>query len=557
MIDQATDTNLVLLSLCVALLVLTLGQGFALAASADDKEPVRGLLLPAPPLADTLLVADIRAYPQHLALTMVSLQGIVNKKQSRLFLVTHTYDPMWADWLKERGDVDALAKLDVLQAAQLISRFRDELKGQVVTDPNVPATINLATMISGLDGLLITHPDYADNYAERFHLPIAVDLRGRFERNFEAYQWALDNLWPRLSHHALAMLHPSCTSVRDLLIQEKLWVWWQAGSQEDTLATRLKEGSIGHEVLTRSPANIPVFGYPWCGDGIGLGEHVGVSLFSQHGKFLLPTDHASNLSVHRSTRPISNPLNQPRPDDDQPILDPAQVHLSFLVSDGDNLQALLNYFPGYWTEPHGRTVPIGWTISPSTLEIMPDVVDWLIEHRLPGDYFVASVSGIGYVYMEQYGRYTDDQKAVVTGFLSLTRQYMEGLGLTILWPMSDQGSVPNTALHLYASHIPSLEAIFPDYGQHVSGYPQTHKLLEVDGRRIPVFHAINGKNDSMENDLAAFFAEAPRPAFGNVFLTNWFYKSPAIADLARRLGKDYVLVRPDELVGLYLEALGK
>ncbi len=275
-----------------------------------------GLFPKGAPPAPTLIVVDLRAFPEELGLatTMTSLQGIVNQTQPRLFLVRNEFDEMWVEWLRERGDVENLERKDAVGSLDLIRQFRAELEGQVVVDPDLPATINVATMLAATDRLLITYPRVAASFAQRYNLPIVVDLRGRFNSSAEAYRWAWENLWPRLGHHALAMLHPSVSPLRDFLIQQKIFVWWQSGSLDGVEPgnSPMAEWPVTTRVLAESPPHIPVLGYPWRGDGVGPGETLGVEVFSRYAKFLVPTDLAGNLSVHASTRPFTGPSTPPR-----------------------------------------------------------------------------------------------------------------------------------------------------------------------------------------------------------------------------------------------------
>ena len=413
----------------VALVLLTV-LSLSLHAHAEEPGPQEshpqsdgppGLFIKIAPPARQLIAAEVSGLPADRTLTLTSLQGIVNQTEPRIFLVEGGFARLWLDWLVTRGDIDGVRYVPAAQTEALIEEFKDELRGQVVVDPRVPATLNLATMIAALDRLLITYPDYAEHYAERYGLPIVTDLRGLFNRNGEAYRWALDNLWPRLNHHALALLHPDVPHPRDFIIQQKIWVWWQGGTADSGgLANRLAELTVTYDVLKAAPVNIPVLGYPWKGEGVGLGEHGGVDLLSRYGKFLVPSDLARNLSVHANTRPPARAaLQNEAPDSPSPSEpDPDKVYLTVIVSDGDNVQALLNYFPRYFEEPEGRTAPVAWTISPAAWDLIPDVVDYYAARRLPGDAFIAAVSGIGYVYLDRYGADLPNKDEAVRGFFA-------------------------------------------------------------------------------------------------------------------------------------------
>ncbi|MBE3577597.1 MAG: hypothetical protein IMX00_07880 [Limnochordales bacterium] len=522
-----------------------------------------------PSVARRLKVADITHFPSELRLTMISLQGIVNQAEPRIYLVQKEYDKQWLEWLVERGDVDELETVGLMDTFGMIRQFRDELNGQVVVDPELPATINVATMIAGLDKLLITSPDYADRYAEQYDLPIVEDLRGRFKTSAEAYEWAWNTLWPKLSHDVLAILHPTILPLRDYLIQHKIFVWWQSGTVDarDPGNSIVDEMRLTLKVLKTSPVNIPILGYPWAGDGIGLGEQPGVTLFSSYGKYLVPTDHAANLSVHSGTKEVPVNLGRLEPDptsDDAPSTtelkspdDLTRVYVSYILSDGDNLQAWLHFFRKYWDSPLRGEVPVGWTIGPLALELMPDVLDYLQQTRTPADVFLCAVSGIGYAYLEHYGEALEAPEEARAGFLALTAKYMDSLGIDMIWPMAASGPVSEAMLTEYAQHLPDLVAIFPDYGQRVAGYDQAHLLVTANGRQIPVFHALGSGGTRMVDELTRIVQGSPRPAFVHAFVFNWSHTMEDLVAGAKALEADCKFVRPDELATLYTRFVGQ
>lgn len=553
---------------------LVLASGVGKQDEGVEQSVTDRVLPPTPAVARRLLVADIRAFPEDLQLTMLSLQGIVNQKQPRIYFLLGEFDQQWAEWLKQRGDVDELEQLDLADTFDLIHQFRTELEGQVVVDPKLPATVNVATMLAGVKRLLITYPEYAERYAERYGLPVVEDLQGRFKTSAEAYEWAWSTLRPYLTDRALAMLHPAVLALRDYLIQQRVFVWWQSGSKDGLEAgnSYVDEMRLTVKVLRDSPVNIPVLGYPWRGDGVGPGEQAGVTLFSRFGKYLVPTDHASNLSVHSGTRgvPINLGISSQAPVGSGASLRPAislqtgseseakaalatnMVYISYVLSDGDNLQAWLNFFRKYWDSPAHGEVCLGWTIGPLALDLMPDVLDYLQQTRRPSDSFLCAVSGIGYAYLEHYGEALPSPDEAITGFLELTARYMERLGLDMIWPMAGEGPVSERILALYSSHIPGLRAIFPDYGQRVAGYVQANTLLATNGRVVPVFHALGSGGVGMGAELDRLLRGAPRPAFVHGFIHNWSHTMEDLVELARAAGERYLFVRPEELAALFV-----
>ena len=49
---------------------------------------------------------ELTSHSWDMRLTLTCLQGIVNRKQPRLYLLQDRYDELWLEWLKERGDID-------------------------------------------------------------------------------------------------------------------------------------------------------------------------------------------------------------------------------------------------------------------------------------------------------------------------------------------------------------------------------------------------------------------------------------------------------------------
>jgi hypothetical protein len=95
---------------------------------------------------------------------IVSLQGLVNRTQPRLFLrYVQAPDDFWWDqmtapggWLHGREVV----RIDDLR--DLLDRFAEFYQGSVVWDERVPATSNLASTIAGCDDLLCLRYDPAE-----------------------------------------------------------------------------------------------------------------------------------------------------------------------------------------------------------------------------------------------------------------------------------------------------------------------------------------------------------------------------------------------------------
>lgn len=505
----------------------------------------------APP-APNLLVLDVSKQPPDWQLLLLSLQGIVNRQQPQIYLLFNSTDAFWIDWMRQRKWIQGTRT--VARPQELLARFRDKLKGVVITDPSLPATKNIATMVASVNDGIVVLPRLAKEVA----LPVIADLRGKWQTNVEAYRWAFDNLWSRLNHHVLACSYPDHLGLRDYLVQHKVFIFWLPGPIDGAkkYSSPNEEVRLMEELFAQMPVNIPVMSYPWAGKDVGIGEGPGVTLFAEFGKYLVGSINCSNLSVHSGIR-VAEFRQKPAPPS-PPLQN--KVYVSFIISDGDNLPVLtVNNFPQLWQQDVRGQFPIGWTISPSAHLLIPAVVDYYYSTAKPTDYFLAAVSGVGYTYPDSYGqRFREpDRQRVFDEFLDQTRVYMEKSDLKDIWIM---GVSRPELIRRYAERVPFLQSIFPDYGRRVASYEDA---TYPTARNVPVFHALTGwrEEDTREGRVARMIAEVrsitpkERPAFLHLFVWNWGFDLPMLRDVLRGLDDEYVAVRPDHLAALYRQEM--
>mgnify|MGYP000965384222 FL=1 len=175
--------------------------------------------------AERLTVLDLRTQAADTKHLMLSLQGLVNRSQPRIYIITDTTDELWLKCLLERGGIKDTET--VKTPLELLDRYRSLVKGAVVTDAKLPATRNIAMMLASTKDCLVASP----RLARDFKLTITDDLRGKFRGNVEAYKWAYDTLWPKMCHTVGAVLWPdNCSGLRDYLYQHRIFTFWLRAS---------------------------------------------------------------------------------------------------------------------------------------------------------------------------------------------------------------------------------------------------------------------------------------------------------------------------------------
>jgi GxGYxYP putative glycoside hydrolase C-terminal domain/GxGYxYP third domain/GxGYxYP_N second domain/GxGYxYP_N 1st domain len=506
------------------------------------------------PPAKELLVCDLTKERADWRLLLYSLQGLVNRTTPRIYCLSVVTDSFWLDQMKERGCVESTRPVT---PQELLKQFGDDYKGLIVTDPALPASRNVATMLASVSNGLVASP----RLARELGLPVLEDLRGRWKTSAEAYRWAFDNLWPRLNHYVIACLWPDHLALRDYLVENKVFIFWMSGALDGArkYASPNDEVRLTEELLARMPANIPVMGYPWAGKDMGIGEGPGVSLFAEFGKYLVGSIDVTNLSVHSGIE-LPDPRQRPAPP--APELEAGKVYVSLILSDGDNLPVLtINNFPQLWADKLRGQFPIGWTMSPSAMMLIPDVVDYYYRTATPNDDFLGAVSGVGYTYPDLYGKRfrPADRRRVYDDFLAQTAEYMKRSDERAVWIMN---ATRPEVIARFAEEIPFLDALFPDYGRRVL---TADEATYPTARNVPVFHAVTGwrMEATREERIAEMVSDvrrmtpAQRPAFLHVFLLNWFVDLRLIQETLKQLGPEYVAVRPDHLAELWRQEMAR
>jgi hypothetical protein len=483
----------------------------------------------APP-AKRLVTLDVMGLGEAERMLAAALQGIVNRKQPRIYLVGEFRD---ADWLRVLGK-EGCERQECRSLEDLVAQFRSEVAGAVVYDPAAPFTVNLATTLAGVRDAVIATP----NLAARFKLKIVDDLRGRFASATEGYEWALRELWPQLEHRAVACMAPSWIAPRDYLVQFRLFTFWC-----DCRCSRpmpADQALFFERLLAKMPPQGTVYGWWQDGDDGGIGEWRGVMTSSRYAKITICTVGANNLSVHSGAK-LPAALTQ------KPIrfgsLD-RQVYVSFIVSDGDNFgMNLYTIIRRGWSQRMRGKVPVGWGICPTQVELTPGLVRYFYETATPNDLFLC-MDGLGYVYPTHYGAALGEPEARYGAFLRETEPYLRQLDQHHLWFLDGTSRAEQMARAL------PLDGLFGEYGV----FPQQRQ--EVLGQTAALWVDLNPWEkpwDDVKSLTQRLRDRTPaaRPAFLLAGVNGFAIGPDEIARILRELGPGYMAVRPDELCHLF------
>lgn len=310
---------------------------------------------------------------------VATLQGVVARKSSeQIYLEGNGGYPIWKAHLQQAYGIPWT---NVPSPWSLLRRFKDRINGYVLYDAaRLPDSLNAANSLAGVQ----------DGIAVDISLESQVRAYGVTNRLFDARSLTAPMVWTNFTSRfnpAIVVEQRSsiAANLRDYAAMAHAFTFFDGNS---VFRSKVVSG------LTPDAACLG-----W-GDA-SQGENVFVGDGSRHGVHTIAADWALNLSTLSSVR--DDGLFQPKPS--LASFNTNGHTVTFLATDGDNVQWILGGFPAYYNHPARGSFDMGWAMPPALAELAPSAMRWYYEqssvspHR---DYFVAGVSGDGYFYPSLY-----------------------------------------------------------------------------------------------------------------------------------------------------------
>ena len=370
------------------------------------------------------------------AIAAASLQGIINRDAPRLYLMSHNWvrPQMWFDvFAGEGGWLHGRKRRDLRNLDSVVRLAGERLAGAVIWDPNVPATVNVATTVAGVEDGVVLSPEMAEAHLDTWQLPVLRDLRGMFtgdetgSSKNDAYRWAIREYLAkgRCSSRLICLYHDAAghrhgdtayAVVRDLPVRNRAFVFdlspWgdeRPGDDPDQpLGLDLQTyRMILRGVLRQSAgkhmtelagffdfnkyANMP--SHPSAHDPVPT-EWETVHLISPYNCYQnTATEFCYNQSFH-SQFPFA-PLKQRRPTKKR--APESKSYIAILMADYDSTFPLYEFMANHWEDEGRGTLPLAWGVNPNLIETYPDVISHYYRTATPNDYFVSDASAAGYM----------------------------------------------------------------------------------------------------------------------------------------------------------------
>jgi hypothetical protein len=354
--------------------------GAASAGTATDTAAARPYFPKGAPFERLYVVTDQQLTAAESVL-VGTLQGLVARSPAQPHVYIDTPDSPTHLWLTDLQDRYRVTATAVTGAWDLLARYRRAVTGFVLYVAADAPSVAVATTLAGILDAVAVDVTVEDRAA-------ALGLRRRADARGRDDSWVLDTQWSRLRHDFAVEQKPDFGfQLRDLAAMARAPLFYDGNT------------AVRDRLVHALDADSPVIGW---GDASN-GEDTFVSPDSHAGVFELACDWGRNLStlsgvrldrVRQRTRTGTAPAER------------GVHHVTFVVTDGDNAQWLLTSLPDdpkWWASPLRGSVPLGWGIGPTMLDLAPSAMRWYYDDAVAGaDQFVVGPSGSGYMYPSQY-----------------------------------------------------------------------------------------------------------------------------------------------------------
>lgn len=353
-------------------------------------------------------------------LLLASIQGLAAKHTDEQILITSGAIDLYLPYIQNDWGTAVETKVDgnAVNIQSLAEHYKSSIKGYILCsmtegDDSIDVAVSLAGL---LDAVIATKSNY--RMLENMGCECLLDVTECDD------QWLRESeYWDQLSRD-IAFEQPSSMAPKlvDYAILCGAYFNFYDGRNSN-------EHKAMYEFLND---NAVVFGY-----NNTLGEFDTVKSFSELNIQMLPSDHAYNLST-LSGFPLES-LTQKRASD--AASDAKNVHtVCFIMSDGDNMQWMLNNFATenkWYGSPLRGTFDIGWGIPPTSVDLAAPMATYLYDSMTERDEFIMQLSGLGYTFPSKWG---SEQRQTMAAELA---DYMKRSDLRYAEILDDNGFTEN------------------------------------------------------------------------------------------------------------------
>ncbi len=300
--------------------------------------------------------------------------------------------------LSEKGvDISAepISVYEVLNDTSINSMIDGYILTDVVNNPESATYAAVASHVHNAIVVDVRDVDYLLGYRAAKSFKLLCDARKK--TTLDAWREFKD----QCDNSALVVMPVQTAQLREFAIANNLFVFNLNKQQAD--ATKGQNTELFEEILQWLEPNSPIYGWE-----SGVNEDVFVDKISRYGHMMIPADWLYNTTV--TSLDYRSSQGSIRLEDStiewSDINDDASKVVSFYLSDGDNIQWMMNNFESkeYLLNSFSEQVKMGYGIAASNLSmISPSQLEALFFSASDGSSLVETFGG-GYYYVDTFGQ---------------------------------------------------------------------------------------------------------------------------------------------------------
>ncbi len=510
----------------VLVILLFVGACSNLLFAQKRASRIEGSSFPVSSVPDRIYVVRDASFSESELLSINTLQGILAKKKPMIYRDHGQGYSIWITDIEDNYPVN-IDKTYWEDFEGLIENFKDSIAGYVLCNLHDNSS-NAAISICGfLNAIAVT-----SNKIELMNslgIEMLEDVRAKDEN------WAFNQYRDQFSKKIVCYQKEE----KDLFLSDYS-VFVSAFHFFDNIGS-----SVTSQALSRMDNNAIMLGW-------GEDEYQTVDLASKTSVMVNAADWALNLSTLTNIE-----VETKQQSHIEEVTNKDNVHtVCFLMTDGDNVQWLLNDFAinqNWFASPDRGKVSLGWTISPALCELAPTVMKYLYDNSSESenrrDYFVAGPSGYGYLFP---GKYPDR-----VNMANLLNEYMKKSDLNIVNVINDNSNLDPIKPYLDQEAVDGVFLYtYSDYYTGLNGSIQWYNGKPVIGGRFALWE---GKYSPQ--GLANVLNNLPRntkiaDSYSLVPVHVWSMGVRDVTACVEMLNENVRVVAPDEFVKLIKANLG-
>ena len=519
------------------------------------------------PPAETIYVIDSNGLNADERLTLLTLQGLVNRTTPRIFFDYRNYnqdtrymnipeEEAFLNILKSKGRTLVNATLE-----ELLIKFKNEYKGIIYG--NAFATNygeNVATSLCGIMDAIYLNPSQYGVYKDQIQKNVLFRIDNRWKSDIDAYMWVWKE-YGNLFNDSLLFYTPAnaqCSghlaeACRDYAVMTRSFAFCTTGVET------LEDYDFYMGIMASRAANSPIIGFANVGC---FPEFEMFQVAGQLAKYWTYGFSCANMSLLNSLE--FGELKQKTLPSPVTVAKPGTVYVAFDISEGDNLSWDYHMWAHMYKDEAARAAtPKAFSLCGAMYYVAPALIEYYYEHATLQDYFFldgASVSNIGSP--DNYASYFvgDEREKILDGMLEALEYVASHTDIPIVRALS---AISDEMTKRIGESCPTITALLSSYGNNTimiggSGSNYANSIYMVDDIVRSKCFLTTFEND-LTGRLRTLYSQAKgasNPVFAKVFvycnqILDDVSKMSTYKEALEATGYQIVYLRLDEYVNLF------